>query len=60
MEGRPPPEKLEALRARFKLHTGFAGGGGGGGATAFQKLGGRVGAMLTSMVRVPGICSFTE
>ena len=54
IEGRPPPEKLEALRARFKSHTGFTGGGGGGGAAAFQRLGSRVGAMLTSMVRACG------
>ena len=51
LEGRPPPEKLEALRARFRAHTGVAGGGGGGGAAAFQRLGGRVGAMLRAMVR---------
>ena len=52
LEGRPPPEKRQALRARFKTHTGFAGGGGGGGgAAAFQHLGSRVGAMLRGMVR---------
>ena len=51
LEGRPPPEKLEALRVRFRAHTGFEGGGGGGGAAAFQRLGGRVGAMLRAMVR---------
>ena len=55
LEGRPPPEKLEALRARFRAHTGLERGfGGGGGASAFQRLGGRVGAMLRAMVRARG------
>ena len=49
VEGRTPPEKLEALRERFKAANGCAGGGGGGGAS-FQALGAKVAAMLEAMV----------
>jgi len=57
LEGRPPPEKLEALRARFRAHTGSERGSGGvgGAGAAFQWLGGRVGAMLRAMVRAVGL-----
>lgn len=48
IEGSTPPEKLEALRIRFKAANGYAGGGGGG--ASFQALGVRVGKMLAAMV----------